>query len=183
MSKLSGWAGRSIRSFSTLKFYCVFYSICKGPSLFCFVLIVPEMLGFPFHLNSVMSMGKAWWVSFPREESIVAWSSLLQESDVLLQCWAWVTFTCLLSIPFMSFIIWGGGNHLPLSLISCAMVRLTLHLPPPPTRFNQLEYSTPSGYSVWLKNENLNQHSLMRLGLRIFAKTVGNEALSFCRSH
>lgn len=113
MSKLSGWAGRSIRSFSTLKFYCVFYSICKGPSLFCFVLIVPEMLGFPFHLNSVMSMGKAWWVSFPREESIVAWSSLLQESDVLLQCWAWVTFTCLLSIPFMSFIIWGGGTTSP----------------------------------------------------------------------
>lgn len=53
------------------------------------------------------------------------------------------------------------------------------HLCPPGLdtwlRFSQLEYSIPSGHSVWFKDENLTQESLMRLSLRSFAKTTENE--------
>lgn len=73
MSKLGGWSGRSIRSFTTLKFCHVFYYICQGTTMFCFglclFLLVPKLLVFPNQPDSVMAMGKSRSVIFPREGS------------------------------------------------------------------------------------------------------------------
>lgn len=92
---------------------------------FVFVLLVPKLLVFPNQPDSVMAMGKSRSVIFPREGSAVAWLSLLQESDILLQYWTWVAFICLIFISFISFIIPFWSTTFPSFSFYVVLVRLT----------------------------------------------------------